>query len=186
MIAFDLAYELTLGAACAMLARPAPSRPLTAPHFRHGLLISSLVYAPLCVAGFTAFPGWQSMYLLDLAPPFISATFAALSTAALILSYILGYSLTAALLRRLPPRPLILSLAAAWTILLVTLFAVLHPRALWITTYRTFHTAHPPDLAWGAPSSVLGGPATLFLLLSALANAASLLWLITRPRSSRA
>jgi hypothetical protein len=52
MIAFDLAYELTLGAGC---ARYLPRG------FRDGLLVSSLVYIPSCVVTVVAWPEWQLM-----------------------------------------------------------------------------------------------------------------------------
>ena len=184
MIAFDLAYELTLGAACALLDRPSP---ITGEAFRDGLLISAFVYVPLCVAGFTAFPGWQSMYLLPLTP-FSSACFAAVMTASLFAFFHLGFHAASAALHltRGRSRLLLTSLLLAWLSLLAFLFGAIPSRALWITTYQTFHTSPPPPLTWASPGALLGGPAMYFLLASTAANASSLLWFLARARRRRA
>jgi hypothetical protein len=186
MIAFDLAYELSLGAACAVLDRRRESpEQSNKTAFFDGLLVSGLVYIPLCAAGFSAWPGWQSMYLVDLdASRFGEPAFAALSTAALFACYLAGYAGASRFLRPDPrrARPLIAFLARGWLALLFVLFGLLHRRALSVTSFETFHAGRPIELGWGSPEALLGGPVMAFLTASAALNAASIVWLAVRAR----
>jgi hypothetical protein len=194
MIAFDLAYELTLGAACAACAALAPSSrggalagpssPDRAEARCDGLFVSGLVYIPLCAAGLAAFPGWQSMYLVDIEGSRCRAAwFSGLMIAALFGSFGLGFELAVAWLRRgLRLRALLVGLGAGWAALLVVLFGLMPARALWITSYERFHGGAPPELGWGEPGALLGGPGMYFLFGSAAVNMASLAWLFGRAR----
>jgi hypothetical protein len=187
MIAFDLAYELSLGCACALLdqARSKRENFFSSSAFFDGLLASALIYIPLCAAGFAAWPGWQSMYLADLrALPFGEPAFAALSTAALFALYLAGYRGASSLLRPDPrrARSLITALALGWIALLFVLFGLLNRRALSVTSFEAFHAGRPLELGWGAPEALLGGPVMAFLTASAALNAAALVWVWTRAR----
>jgi hypothetical protein len=199
MIAFDLAYELSLGSACALLdvgvlRRPGdPGRESEIPNkngaFHDGLRVSALVYIPLCAAGFSAWPGWQSMYLADLRSiPFGEPAFAALSTAALFACYLAGYRGASALLRpdadagRRRARSLLAAIGLAWIAVLFVLFGLLRRRALSVTTFEAFQAGRPLELGWGAPEALLGGPVMAFLAASAALNAGGLVWLFARAR----
>lgn len=158
MIAFDLAYELTLGAVC---AGHGGARGL-----RNGLLASTLVYVPSATAGLLGWPGWQGMYLLPLEGDALRLGLASLAQAVALLGcFLLGTRIG---LRR----PLLWALG--WAGVLAFLFGALWKRAFFVTTWADFHSARSFELAWGEPDSMLGGPVMGFLLVTGALNLAAL------------
>jgi hypothetical protein len=183
VIAFDYAYELTLGAACALLERPAlrsRRRLLAGPCFVDGLLVTALVYAPLCIMGLVGWPGWQMMYLVDVEGGGARAGFVAgFSTMLLFVAYVAGFAAAAEVLRRGRSwRYVVVPLAVSWPIVLVVLFGLLWRRAFTATTHAAFHTGRVAELSWGAPDGVIGGPVMFFLSVGVALNlaAAGLVW----------
>ena len=175
MIAFDLAYELTLGAFCAGLCPRSRRITVEEPSFRHGLLVSSLLYVPSCVAGLAAWPAWQTMYVLDVGTPQVLALIGALQSAALVGLYVLGFALGGWAISGGRARRLAASFAVGWPSLLATLFGLLWRRAFTITTYDDFWSAGRRfTVAWGGPQAMLGGPVMAFLLVAGAANAVAI------------
>ena len=167
MIAFDLVYELTLGAAC-VLHREANTAPRRV--FRHALLLSA-VYCVVCVGSLATWPGWQSMYLLDLdgsAPRLAIAE--GLQVTALMACFFLGFVRVGPMLRRFDVRRVHAFAAIAWLFLLAFLFVALRDRAFIVTTFRDFSSRTEFALSWGRPDSVLGGAVMYFLIVSAALN----------------
>ena len=166
MIAFDLAYELTLGALCATHAGPRG--------IRNGLVASAAVYVPSATAGLLAWPGWQGMYLLPLEgdAPRLGLGLVVQATA-LLGCFLLGTRIG---LRR----PAVWALG--WVLFLGLIFGALWRRAFFVTTWADFHSARSFELAWGAAHSMLGGPVMWFLLVTGALNLAAM-GLVLRARA---
>lgn len=167
MIAFDLAYELTLGAACSLHreARTAPQRV-----FRFASLLSAF-YSVVCAGSLATWPGWQSMYMVDLEGSSLRLAIAeGLQVAALTACFFLGFVRVGPMLRRFDLRRVYAFAAIAWLFLLAFLFVALRDRAFIVTTFRDFSSRTQFAVNWGRPDSVLGGAVMYFLLVSAALN----------------
>jgi len=108
MIAFDLAYELSLGMTCTRMGIPAQ---------RRGWLITGLLYVPSCVVGTVLWPRWQ---LMGLSPE---------NTGWSILTGMVGVALVAGAyalglrMGRVSRARFVAALVVAWTLASVAMFA---------------------------------------------------------------
>jgi hypothetical protein len=160
MVAFDVAYELTLGILCASVAGGA----------RGGLVLSLAVYVPIAAVGLFLWPGWQAMYLVDLdASPLRLAMFGLLQSVVLVSAYLVGVRLA-----RLRVARSWIVLGAAWLVLLAILFVGLRRRAFTVTTFSAFHARAWSGPGWGGEADLLGGPVMTFLGLAGLVNLGAL------------
>ncbi|MEW5848202.1 MAG: hypothetical protein AB2A00_05280 [Myxococcota bacterium] len=183
MILFDLTYELTLGVVAAALASRRPHARQTI--FTDGLLVSSLIYIPTCMAAFAAWPAWQTMYFVDVTNPAHALWAAATSGSGLAACYVLGFLLARRLVSTRGMRALYAFLAVLWPCILSFIFVLTWERAFTVTTYADFHSSRTFEIRWGTPDSLLGGPLTTFLVVGGVINAlaVAILVLRTRPRA---
>ncbi len=181
MIVFDLAHQLTLGAACAMYRSTSP-KPRNM--FRDAFALSILV-AMLCVVSLAIWPGWQSMYLVDLDGNLARLmTAEAVQVAALIACFQIGFTLVAPALYRFDPRHVRLLAGIAWLLLLGFLSVVLYERAFFVTSFRDFSSRTHFEIGWGKPDSLLGGSVMCFLVVSGALNILCTTALFARHRPS--
>ena len=128
MIAFDLAYELTLGVACGF---PAVNR---RQRLIDGLVASLVAYVPLCVVTLTVWTDWQAMRPIDRADlPLLEAA----QVVALLAAYFAGFAL-APLARHLGRR---LAIAIAGVLWIALLIRILQPVSTSILIFLFVATA---------------------------------------------
>jgi hypothetical protein len=164
MIAFDLAYELTLGAWLAGGSTVASHRRA----LLVGLAASLAVYIPICAIGLWQWPGWQSMYLADLEPPGRLIRGVIVQTAALVVAFLVGFFATT--VAGADRRRLLGVLLPSWLLLLSMLFGLLWRRAFVVTSTADFLARSEFAIRWGTPDALLGGPVMWFLIASGAAN----------------
>ena len=126
VITFDLAFQLSVGAACAHIRSDGPSLR------RRGLVACACVYSPCAVISALAWPAWQSMGALT-SPPWSFATmvFAAASIVALVAAYLAGFAAG-----RSSKRSTLSSLGVVWLLVVLTMldglrFALSEPSLIW-------------------------------------------------------
>lgn len=190
MILFDAAFQATVGATAVCAARErlaAAARPLDSLAFRDGLLYSALVYIPSAVLFLWAWPGWNSMYLVDLETGRLAgAWWLWFDMVFLFGCYTAGFLASAHLLRR-GLRAVLIAFAGLWVLVLGALGLPLWGRSVAVTTYADFHQGTWPrfDLRWGQPDSFFGTTIMFYLLAWGLVAFAGL-WLLYRAGRRRA
>lgn len=177
MLLFDMGVQVTVGGVWALSEREdltgGGACPLESRAFRRGLLYSSLLYVPSAVLFLYAWPGWNSMYLLDIETDrVVGGWYAFFNTAALFGCYILGFWLSARSLRRTGGaiKPILVRLATMWGALFILLFGLLWGRSFAVTSYQEFVAGDWPRFAlrWGEPDSFFGHRLMYWLILWAL------------------
>jgi hypothetical protein len=175
MLLFDMAFQFTAGATCALGARDELTDercpPTRTAAYRAILLYSMFLYVPSAIAFFYAWPGWDTMYLLDLESNRVVGLAAVWLDSALLCGCgILGFRATVAWLRKGGGRafPILLRLLAIWAAVGVILVPVLWGRSFTVTSYSAFIAGEWPrfDFRWGAEDSFFGRPIMWCLLSS--------------------
>lgn len=191
MLLFDLGVQLTVGTVLAMSDREnliKPDRsPYTSPVFRNGLLYSMLIYIPSALYFLYAWPGWNTMYMIDAETNRLYGSwFLLLDTWGLTGCYVLGFWATTRALRSSggKTKPLVMALGGLWLAISVLLFVVMWGRSFAVTTYDAFHAGEWArfDLRWGEPDSFFGRPIMWYLLVFALPDVLPVAWLYRRRR----
>jgi hypothetical protein len=186
-----MGVQITVGGVWALSERETlsslSSSPLGSKSFRDGLLYSSLLYVPSAVFFLIGWPGWNSMYLVDLeSSVIVTAWYAFANAVVLFACYIAGFVLAARSLRGAggASRPLLIRLAIMWVALVVLLFGLLWGRSFAVTTYQAFHAGDWPRFAlrWGEPDSFFGHQLMLYLVVWAILDFAPLGALYWRAR----
>ena len=194
MLVFDMGVQVTVGSVWALSEREALGEPGAAPWrsraFRDGLLYSSLLYVPSAVFFLRAWPGWNSMYLLDIeSDAIVGAWYAFANTAVLLACYLAGFALASRTLRRSGgrARPVLASLGIMWAALLILLFGVMWGRSFAVTSYDAFVAGEWPRFAirWGEPDSFFGHPLMYWLMVWAVLDFGPLGYLYWRARKRK-
>jgi hypothetical protein len=178
MLGFDLAYELALGTAAALLTRR--SNPMAV--LRDGWRASLCVYVPFAAVSAVVWSDWQAMYLANVGSSKLSiAVFTVGSCAALLSTYLVGFVIGLSA-RRARLGGWVVALAIG--LIALSLVTPGKRRALCVTSYAEFRAGYCRKVAWGGRRALLGRPISAFLIVSALCNGAAFVWLVRRARST--
>lgn len=191
MLLFDMAFQFTAGATLATGARDElldqRCQVTRTDAYRASLLYSMFLYVPSAIAFFYAWPGWDSMYLLDLETNrVLGLAFVWLDAALLCGCCILGFRATVAWLRKGGGRPLpiLLRLLAIWAVVGLILVPLLWERSFTVTSYSAFMAGTWERFAvrWGEQDSFFGRPIMWCLLASGVIDILPLYLLYRRYR----
>lgn len=190
MLLFDVAVQASVGTVFALRDREKltgdPGSPWATTAFRDALLYSVLLYIPSAIAFLYAWPGWNSMYLLDLErDPAVGMGWVYGDSVLLVLVTIAGFHWAQRWLRRSGSvRALLGQVVALWAVVGFVLVVPLWGRSFAVTSYDAFHAGTWPrfELRWGQPDSFFGRPIMWWLLIWAVIDFAPLAYLYWRGR----
>lgn len=191
MLVFDMGVQVTVGGVWALSERErligSDTSPWQSRAFRHGLLYSALLYVPSAVFFLYAWPGWNSMYLLDIETDrVVGAWYAFANTMVLFACYLAGFAFASRTLKAKngAVKPLLGRLGIMWAAILIVLFGLMWGRSFAVTSYQSFVAGDWPRFAirWGEPDSFFGHALMYWLMLWAVLDFGPLGYLYWRAR----